>query len=195
MRVPELRTITDGVAGSLARGIQEEVKIIDFLPTDEVLRYSVCGLATAALQEYLREQYQVQTTRVIIDLPERSPSLQNRHVFLRHNRAITIDPTYGQFFEYAGMSVIDLVERPELAALYPEAKIAVIEDAEAKRFIGDLALRAYAAGQEAQGEASSSVEELESLFSAVWMPKVGRRFNTPVDAMVDRIIAKMNGVS
>ena len=194
MRASELRTITEGVAGSLGRAVQKEVKFIDFLPSDDVLRYSVCGLATAALQRYLKECHDVQTTRIIIDLPERSPSMQNRHVFLRHMGSITIDPTYGQFFEYAGMSVIDTVERPELTTHYPSYKIAVVEDANVGEFITDIAHRAYLAGGEVQGESSSTEQELEQLYTAIWAPATAKRFPASDDVMVDRIVQKMNEV-
>lgn len=192
MRVVELQEATRGVEASLGQALFNEMKFTEFLGPDLQLRFSCCGLATAALQRYLRERHDVETTRIIIDLPDLSPSMQSRHVFLRHNASITIDPSYGQFFEYAGFSAIDAVERPELANLYPEDKIAVVADEESGDFIARLATQAFAAAEQAFGQAERSVDELTELYRSIWQPKQAKRFLAPKDAMVDRIVTALS---
>lgn len=191
MNTAELRTITESVVGPLEHGLLDEVKVTEFLGTDLQLRFSLCGLATAALQTYLRDCHDVRTTRIIIDLPETSPSLQSRHVFLRHNAATTIDPTYSQFFEYAGFSAIDVSLEPAYALHYPETKIAVIQDPEVDGFIASFAAQAWRAARAAHGEPERSVAEIEQLSRAIWKPEKARRFPAQPDPMVDRIVARM----
>lgn len=191
MNAVELRAITDKVVGSLERGIQEEVGVTDFLGPELQLRYSVCGLATAALERYFAEAHGVATTRVIVNLPETPPSMQVRHVFLRHAKSITIDPTYSQFYEYAGILPHDAVENPQVAAVYPAEKIAVVDDKDCDLFIARLALDACSGAQSVLGESHRSVEELDAIFRGIWQPTSCKRFPAPQDPMVDRIVDGM----
>ncbi len=196
MRSTELKAITENIVSPLEHGLMEEVKFTEFLGPELQLRYSLCGLATAALQRYLVERHEVQTTRIIIDLPETIPSLQSRHVFLRHEANISIDPTYSQFFEYAGFSAIDASNEPSLIPLYPETKIAVVQDIEADRFIADFAADAWRAARAAHRESSEiTIDQLEQLYRRIWQPLTARRFPAKPDDMVDRIVAKMKSVS
>jgi len=191
MRAGELQAITEEVVGSLEHGLFEEVKFTEFLGPELQLRYSLCGLATAALQRYLSEYHQLRTTRIIIDLPVVSPDGQTRHTFLRHDSHITIDPTYSQFFDYAGFSAIDASLDRSLSRHYPDTKIAVIEDEKRERFVGNYALQAWEAGLVVQGFPSRSVDDLEKIYRRIWEPETCRRFPTKQDAIVDNLVERM----
>lgn len=191
MRARELRAITEDIAGPLEHGLLKEVQFTEFLGPELQLRYSLCGLATAALQRYLAERHNVPTTRVIVDLPEGSSDLQTRHVFLRHDGHISVDPTYSQFFDYAGLSAIDVSLDTSLSSLYPDEKILVLEDQKADDFIADYAVQALAAGRAIGNTEAPTMDELQTIYRQIWQPKTCRRFPAGQDAMVDRLVARM----
>lgn len=191
MRAIELQAITEEIVGSLEHGLFESPLITEWLGTDLQLRYSVCGLATAGLQRYLAEYHDVRTRRILIDLPEESPNGQTRHVFLRHGDDITIDPTYSQFFDYAGFTANAVSFDHSLAVHYPETKIAVIEDKSVDRFVATYALQAYRAGIALNGRAERSVEDLKKIYGSIWRPRVQSGCSLELDPMVTRLVERM----
>lgn len=191
MRASELQAITEEAVGPLERGLYEEVGITEFLGPELQLRYSMCGLASAALQRHLIERHNTVTTPVIINLPDGSPSMQSRHVFLRYAGHITIDPTYSQFFEYAGFSAVDASLDRSLTVHYPETKILVLEDQKADDFIADFAVRALQAGRAIGHPKVPSLGKLQATYRQIWKPETGKRFSVPQDAIVDRLVERM----
>lgn len=87
-------------------------------------RTSNCGIATAFMQQRLREQYDFDTERMYAEPPLAPRSQYNGHItghmLLRHESTL-IDPTYGQFFSYVGMragqEAVDASAYPDNLAL------------------------------------------------------------------------------
>ncbi len=113
--------------------------------TELQLRGSVCGLATGALQLYAREHHGVLLDRRLA-VPEKAPRGINarllRHVGLFSEDEM-VDPSYGQFLEYVGLSRTAAQNNPQLERLYPVAKIATIDLAHTDEFADFIAEHAH----------------------------------------------------
>ena len=160
---------------SLTKGFGEDLQ----------LRYSYCGVATAALQQYLQERCDVTTERMVTE-PEIAPRhMQQRrmaHVVLRHESLI-IDPTYSQFLSYVGVMPARVLCRQDLRDFYPAQKIAVFSVASSDEFadnfarvahmadvtIGplDLSQNSYPPDDALRG---TSMSEKTEVYRAIWSP-------------------------
>ncbi len=92
------------------------------------LRGSVCGLSTAALQLYWQERYGIALERRIATPAKAPRGLNSRrlnHVALFDESAM-VDPSFGQFFAYVGLSREAVRANSGLDTLYPSDKIAVV---------------------------------------------------------------------
>ena len=122
----ELRQVVSDAAP-----LMEEALRLEEFPDYEgglQLRGSVCGLATGALQLYVKQKHGMALDRRLA-VPEKAPRGLNsrllRHVVLFDGDDM-IDPSYSQFFSYVGLSPAAAKARPNLSTLYPSEKIAVI---------------------------------------------------------------------
>jgi hypothetical protein len=150
------------------------------------LRGSVCGIATGALQAYVRERHGLLLDRRLA-VPEKAPRGINSRL-LRHVGLFTeeemIDPSYSQFFEYVGLDRTAARNDSRFTQLYPVAKVAVIEVARSDAFADLIAEHAHAiepkvaqlreAGQRALPPVNSLVGmrlvEKEEVFRDIWNP-------------------------
>lgn len=110
-------------------------------PAELQLRNTVCGLATGALQLYAMEYYGVTLDRRIaspLKAPRGINSRQLQHVGL-FDGADMIDPSFGQFYTYVGLSPDAVLKRRALLRLYPSDKIAVTPVRQAARFADGVA--------------------------------------------------------
>ena len=135
----ELHTILSEATPLLETALREvEAPQYD---TDLQLRGSVCGLATAALQLYVRNNHNLTLDRRIAS-PSRAPrglsSRRLEHVVLFDGSKM-IDPSYGQFFAYVGLSREAVHDRPKLARLYPDDKVVVINRGSSHSFADAMA--------------------------------------------------------
>lgn len=116
------------------------------LPENLQLRYSQCGLATKALQNYFMEKYQAPTERLIHISEDDSlrgmNSRRQSHVILRTEGGRFIDPTYGQFMNLIGLTP-ELAQINQLEQLYPGAKIASFTEDTAGDFSAKFSDHAY----------------------------------------------------
>lgn len=189
MGTSHLQLVVGDCEGPLERGVQRVQQFSEFLGSELQLRHSTCGIATAALQKYLKREFDIDTTRMIVDLPDAGAEFQERHVMLRSLDA-TIDPTYSQLLEYAGLSAIDASSSPDLTRYYPEAKIAVIEDRAKDAFVADFARIAFDLTHSTHpvliSEQSSApfpiddMGEITAFFDPIWTPVMFRPF--PVES-------------
>ena len=160
---------------------------------DLQLRYSYCGVATAALQRYLQD-HKITTERVITE-PEVAPRHMNQrhmsHVALRHE-SLLIDPTYSQFLSYVGVMPARVLQREALRRFYPARKIAVFPVESSNEFAAAFAKVAHAADVEIEplniGHDSyppddalrgTSLDEKFEVYRAIWSPNDYKCF--PVD--------------
>ncbi|MDB5165652.1 MAG: hypothetical protein JWM00_542 [Candidatus Saccharibacteria bacterium] len=189
MGTSRLHSVVGDCEGPLERGVQRVQRFSEFLGSELQLRHSTCGIATAALQKYLKRELDIDTTRMIVDLPEAGAEFQKQHVILR-SMDVTIDPTYSQLLEYAGLSAIDASSFHDLTTYYPEVKIAVIEDQAKDAFVADFARIAFDLTHSTHpvlvGERSSApfpiddTEEIAVFFDPIWTPDRFRPF--PVES-------------
>lgn len=157
--------------------------LTDQYPEDLQLRLTQCGLGTAALQHFLLDEYDIATTRVINRLTDAPRGLNFRtdsHVVLRTDTDI-IDPTYGQFMRYVGLTP-EMARQHDIAHLYPPRKIMVYGADNARAFADTFAAHAfsvdrnglvpespveYAPDGALRGE---SLEELQRVYQCIWNP-------------------------
>lgn len=153
---------------------------------DLQLRASVCGLATAALQLYARNHGVVLDRRIAS--PDKAPrglnSRKLQHVVL-FDRGDMIDPSYGQFFAYVGLSREVAHHQPRLARLYPDDKVAVIDRGASRSFADDMAVRMHAIEPEVSKHRKPSIpayppenslvgttlDEKKEVLREIWNPK------------------------
>lgn len=169
---------------SLTQGFGEDLQ----------LRYSYCGVATAALQRYLQERYEIATDRMIA-MPAQAPRHINHrqmsHVVLRHE-SLVIDPTYSQFMSYVGVLPARVLDNEVLRALYPPRKIAVFPVATSNEFADSFTEAAHAADLAIQNSPreqvsfppddalrGASLDEKSAVYRAIWSPDGYKSF--PVD--------------
>lgn len=124
-----------------AAALEATPKLENALSTEELtsmlskevqLRFTQCGLATAALQAYLLETHDIPTKRSIIKLPDAPRGLNFRtlsHVVLETDDHV-IDPTYGQFMNFVGLTPKS-ADQHNVAHLYPKPKILVFPKSKA----------------------------------------------------------------
>lgn len=126
------------VEAPLGRALQEHSPFMGLIDSDLQLSTSQCGMATAALQLYLASQCGIVTYRQIAVLPmlsmRRHPDDPVKHVMLHTDDARGICPTYTHFFELVGLNTRVAQESPEMKALLPERKIALINEADEIEF-------------------------------------------------------------
>jgi hypothetical protein len=163
---------------------------------DLQLRGTVCGLATAALQLYMQERHGVvlerrQTT------PDSAPrGLNSRrlsHVALFDDDSL-IDPSYGQFYTYVGLSQAAAQEQRELRRLYPADKIAIVPQQRAAAFADKTARHMQAVEPQAmrlrrpdspayppdKSLVGTSLEDKRRVLRDIWNPNAYKPF--PVEA-------------
>lgn len=132
------------VTSLLEKGLKK-VDTMHHLEAGLQLRSSNCGLATATLQLYLQELYDIPTERLLAVPPKAPRGLNSRrmaHVVLCHEGTI-IDPTYSQFLGYVGLQAFRVSEHGSLQQLWPEAKIAYIDQSKTDQFADNLASYAH----------------------------------------------------
>lgn len=136
----ELDNIIAHVTQPLEKALMQE-GIRAGLGEDLQLRYSYCGVATAALQCFLLERHHIDTERMVTQ-PEIAPRLINQrrmaHVVLQYE-GVTIDPTYSQFMSYVGLSPTVVLQNETLRGLYPPRKIATFNTQKSDEFADTFA--------------------------------------------------------
>lgn len=145
----KLRTLADDATPLLEAGLKEfEVKHFQTYPQEIQLRASNCGIATAALQQWLREAHDVESQRLItradLTVANMAKSRRVSHVILKAEGGVYLDPTYSQFHAHVGLTPLAAGLEGN-AELYPNHKIAVYADPEA--FAHEYAASVYAADQ------------------------------------------------
>lgn len=106
------------------------------------LRIPICGLASRALQNVLREQHNIDTelmgvtTNVIPGY--RGEPVPHRHVML-HTETDAIDPTFGQYMGLFGLFHGEVIRDPNLMNMYPSNRIAIYSLAQAAHFAEEFA--------------------------------------------------------
>lgn len=151
-----LRRLVDHATPQLEEGLQLHSHDKS-APLELQLRMKQCGMATAALQAWMLQGYDVETERVIASpdmLPRELSSRHASHVVLRTQEGVYVDPTYTQFLYHVGLDhraalVHDAVD------LYPAQKIAVYTADEAHKFADDFA----ATAQEIEHDSRLPIDE------------------------------------
>lgn len=105
------------------------------LPSGLRLRMGVCGIASIAVQELLRQKGV--SSQVMMSRPKLSFDEALEHVFVMVDDVI-IDPTYSQFVHYAGVIPFD-VARGDADDVYPERKIEQFNVNAPQRVVQNLA--------------------------------------------------------
>lgn len=126
-----LRQIANEVTPHLESGLDITAAEGFRKPAPEMqLRASHCGIATAALQGYLREAHDIDTERLIATADLQVPGVgggRERHVMLRTPDGVYIDPTHGQFLSHIGLTW-QVAETHHKTELFPDPKIMVTSD-------------------------------------------------------------------
>jgi len=148
------------------------------------LRGSVCGLATGALQLYIREMYGASMDR-LVTYSEIAPRGYNfrraSHVVLADDGEF-FDPTYSQFFKYVGLTPEYAQSSEQISRLYPNDPLAIFQSNNAGQFADAIALRAHEiesllpaaseGGDPAVGALrSATVEEKQIVYRDLWNPQ------------------------
>lgn len=160
-----LPAILQEITPHLERGLA--ATSIDNSPLEQQLRRTNCGLATAALQRILTDEYDITTTRMIARLEQAPRGLNSRtteHVILRTDDDI-IDPTYSQFFGYVGLDA-RRADEERLHHLYPQQKIAHFAIANSMVFARSLASHASSIQQTLPDRTSRALPPLDKLRTA-----------------------------
>jgi hypothetical protein len=164
--------------------------------TELQLRGTVCGLATAALQLYANERHGLVLDRRRVTPPKAPRGMNSRkleHVGLFDDNTM-IDPTYGQFFSYVGLSQTAAQYQPGLVTLFPKDKVAVIPKREARTFARSMAAHMHAVEPEVLRRTpsgyvayppenslrGSSLAKKEEVLEDIWNPNGYRDF--PLDS-------------
>lgn len=187
----KLRNLTDEATPLLEAGLKG-FEIKDFNrhtePQELQLRMSNCGIATAALQQWLREAHGVESERLIaradLIVDDMAKSRRVSHVVLRTDGGDYVDPTYSQFHAHVGLTHRVAVSQ-ELVDLYPSQKIAVFSDPAA--FAQGYAASVHnldAIGvpkQEFEGGTDgafrgASEEEMSDFYTRLWSPASSEAF-------------------
>lgn len=138
----ELGSIVSSSVPLLERALydEEEKRISPELQ----LRGTVCAVATGALQQFVRGRHGIELERRMAVLDKAPRGLNSR--LLRHvglfDGDTMIDPTYSQFFSYVGVDRFTASADPQLAALFPDTKIAVIPAEDSDAFADSFARQA-----------------------------------------------------
>jgi hypothetical protein len=177
-----LKTIVKDVTPALEKVLATD-SLTSKIPESLQLRYTQCGLGTAALQRVLLDEYDIPTDRQITRLEEAPRGLNFRignHVILRAGDQM-IDPTYGQFMNYVGLTHRSAVEH-DIAHLYPPRKIMVYGVDNARAFANTFAEHAYNIDRsgliprpkvelEPDGALrGASLEEMQRVYQSIWNP-------------------------
>lgn len=127
-----LRHLADEATPLLEAGLKEFSGGPD-IPLELQLRTTKCGIATAALQQWLREVHDLETDRFIakadLEVQDITQSRRVSHVVLRTPEGLHIDPTYSQFHAHVGLTHRVAVAQDK-ADLYPSQKIATFSDSD-----------------------------------------------------------------
>jgi hypothetical protein len=177
-----LKSIVQDITPSLEKALATD-SFTSAIPETLQLRYTQCGLATAALQAYLLDEFDIKTDRVINRLTEapRGPNFRvESHVVLKTDQHI-IDPTYGQFMNYVGLTHYSAAEH-DIAHLYPRRKIAVYGFEDSRAFADTFANHAFQTDQNdliprprveyvPDGQLrGASLDEMQHVYQSIWNP-------------------------
>ncbi len=139
----QLKSITQEITPKLEKVLATD-SLTSQIPESLQLRYTQCGLATAALQGYLFDQHGIETERLINHLHE-APTYNDfsvlSHVILRADNLL-IDPTHGQFMNFVGLTHKIAIDH-DIAHLYPTPKIMVFPEEKAADFADKYAAHAH----------------------------------------------------
>jgi len=108
------------------------------LPPELRLRMGVCGIASIAVQEILRDEGV--SSQLVLSQPKLPVDETMDHVFVMVDDTV-IDPTYSQFVQYAGVLPYD-VARGDADDIYPERKIEQFNLHAPQRVVRNLAYAA-----------------------------------------------------
>lgn len=183
----KLRTLADDATPLLEAGLKEYA-LNSNVQQNLQLRMSNCGMATAALQIWLREAYYVDTERLIakadLVVDDITKSRRVSHVVLRTENGECIDPTYSQFHAHVGLTH-RIAASQELANLYPSQKIAVFSDSavfgqEYATSVHDLDAIGVPEGESEIGTdgafRGASEEEMSDFYTRLWSPASSEAF-------------------
>lgn len=132
-----------------------ETPFADNLPEQLQLRASNCGLATKAIELYLRDQHQIESKRLIhVSEDDNLRGINSRrqsHVILRAENGQFIDPTYSQFMSLVGLTPKVALEN-ELEYLYPKDKVIEFNEQNVSQFTSQFAEHVYGTWQQYSNE-------------------------------------------
>jgi hypothetical protein len=154
------------------------------------LRNSLCGVATGALQRYVKERHDITLERRIGTPPKAPREINSRrmsHVVLlaeSEEENIVIDPTHGQFLRYVGLTPARATSHDALADLYLDPKIVMVGAGETREFADVVATHAHRIEPQVQqavyadADAFGSIdmlvgatlEQKKSVYRDVWNP-------------------------
>ena len=151
--IESIRQATSESTPLLARAMEKAISPLysppEILPAKLQLRHSYCGIATAALQGYLRTQYDIETSRYAAEpplMPQGAGFHRANHVLLKVDQdddPAWIDPSWSQFFRYVGLDARLAHRHPELTSLYPDDElIAVFNESQVEAFSEKVATQA-----------------------------------------------------
>jgi hypothetical protein len=174
--------------------VQQHMGPFKELPPEMKRRGGICSATSWLLAGILRKEgiYASPVSRVS-SIRHRGIEYKSYHVLLEtstHDNRY-IDPTYQQFFKYAGLYPELVIENPELAELYPENGIAIIDPTstefqeafaeDAHMIERSLARRGF---KNEQILADSTSEEKSNFYRQVWdVTKYKRMFAPNRDLM------------
>lgn len=183
----KLRTLADDATPLLEAGLKEYA-LNSNVPQELQLRMSNCGMATAALQLWLREAYDIDTERVLartdLIVDDITKSRRVSHVVLRTEGGKYVDPTYSQFYAHVGLTH-RVAASQELIELYPHQKIAVFSDPatfaqEYATSVHELDVIGVPAGEFEIGTdgafRGASEDEMGDFYSRLWSPDSSEAF-------------------
>lgn len=143
-----LRNALDNVTPKLEKVLAEK-SLTSALGEAMQLRISQCGLATAALQQFLYDAEGIVSQRLITH-SKRAPKLRDMtpqsHVILKTEEGIVIDPTYGQFMSHVGLTH-KIARENELMHLYPARKIVSFPVVKTSQFVDKFAGHVFTVDQ------------------------------------------------
>jgi len=142
----------------LGQALRDTLGVTEWLDAELQLTYSVCGVATAAMQRYLENQGIV-TNRLKHDFTAITSGarIEGSHVVLETDDKRVIDPTYSQYFELVGLSSQLAQQFGDMRSLLPDERVAMFPTSAHKQFATDIARRALAIRPEVEDALASRI--------------------------------------